>query len=355
MKNRQQLQSTIKFLLSADRSTLTAGLYVPVICIALALNGMTSAATYVVSPNTPGTIQALINFVVQPGDIIQLEAGTYSLPDAILVDGGKSVDIRGTVDASSGNLLTILDGGGAHRVIRTYSGSSKFSRLVLQNGANGASGGNDHGGAITVGGGSPVFENCIVRRSGAGYGGGVYVANGAPVFENCLFTENNACAGGGIAVSGGSPTIRGCTVTGNTAGCGTVGGGLWSIGSPQVVNSQICGNSPNQVAGGFADLGGNCLATICGDCVDSDGDGVPDYLDRCAGGDDRDDFDGDGIPNACDCRSDLNSDGKTDGTDLGLVLALWGSSNALADINGDGIVSGADLGKLLNAWGPCTN
>jgi hypothetical protein len=130
---------------------------------------------------------------------------------------------------------------------------------------------------------------------------------------------------------------------------------LWSIGSPQVVNSQICGNSPNQVAGGFADLGGNCLATICGDCVDSDGDGVPDYLDRCAGGDDRDDFDGDGIPNACDCRSDLNSDGKTDGTDLGLVLALWGSSNALADINGDGIVSGADLGKLLNAWGPCTN
>jgi len=355
MKDRQHLQSTMQSIFSAERSIFTTGLYAPAICVALALNGITSAATYVVSPNTPGTIQALIDFVVQSGDIIQLEAGIYSLPDAILVDGGKSVEIRGAVDVSSGNLLTILDGGGTHRVIRTYSGSSKFSRLVLQNGANGASGGNDHGGAITVGGGTPSFENCIVRRSGAGYGGGLYVANGAPVFENCLFTENSACAGGGIAVSGGSPVIRGCTVTGNNAGCGTVGGGLWSIGSPQVINSRICGNSPNQVAGGFADLGGNCLATICGDCADSDGDGVPDYLDRCPGEDDRYDFDGDGIPDACDCRSDLNSNGKTDGTDLGVLLALWGTSNALADINGDGIVSGADLGNLMVTWGPCTN
>ena len=125
-------------------------------------------------------------------------------------------------------------------------------------------------------------------------------------------------------------------------------------GAPQVVGSQICSNSPStQIYGGYVDLGGNCVAPQCSGCADSDGDGVPDYLDTCPGGDDSDDFDGDGIPDACDCREDLSSDGVIDGTDLGLILALWGSSNSLADINGDGIVDGADFAELLGSWGPC--
>jgi hypothetical protein len=313
------------------------------------------AETYVVAPSTPGTIQALINFVVQSGDIIQLQAGTYSLPDAILIDGGKTIEIRGIVDPTSGSPLTLLDGQGTHRVVRNYSGNSTFSALVLQNGSNGASGGNDHGGAVTVGGGSPTFRDCVIRSSGAGYGGGAYIAGGSPTFENCLVTANGACAGGGIAVSGGSPIIRNCTITGNNAGCGNVGGGLWSIGSPQVLGSKVCGNTPNQTAGGFSDLGGNCFAADCATCIDSDGDGVPDYLDRCPGGDDRIDTDGDGIPDACDCMADLSADGTIDGTDLGIIVALWGSSSVFADITGDGIVDGADLATVLVGWGPCTN
>jgi hypothetical protein len=321
--------------------------------LALGIPGAAFAATYVVGPSTPGTIQALINLVVQNGDVIQLQAGTYSLPDAILIDGNKSVEIRGEVDPSTGNPLTVLDGQGTHRVIRTYSGNSVLSGLILQHGANGASGGNDHGGAITVGGGSPIFRNCIVRLSSASYGGGAYVAGGSPTFDGCLFTANGACAGGGIAVSGGSPAIRNSKLTENTAGCGAVGGGLWSIGSPQVFNSQICGNTPNQTAGGYNDLGGNCFAPACSGCADSDADGVLDYLDRCPGGDDRVDTNGNGIPDACDCRLDLNADGSVDGTDLGLILALWGTSNHLADINDDGVVNGGDLALVLGGWGPC--
>ncbi len=48
--------------------------------------------------------------------------------------------------------------------------------------------------------------------------------------------------------------------------------------------------------------------------------------------------------------ADLNHDGVVDGSDLGLLLAVWGSDDSAADLNGDGIVDGADLGLLLAAW-----
>jgi len=53
------------------------------------------------------------------------------------------------------------------------------------------------------------------------------------------------------------------------------------------------------------------------------------------------------------CAGDLNSDGVTDGQDLALMLAVWGTNNALADLNNDGIVDGADLAALLGTWGFC--
>ena len=48
---------------------------------------------------------------------------------------------------------------------------------------------------------------------------------------------------------------------------------------------------------------------------------------------------------------DLNGDGFVNGTDLGIFLALWGTSDASADLNGDGIVNGGDLGLLVANWG----
>jgi hypothetical protein len=47
---------------------------------------------------------------------------------------------------------------------------------------------------------------------------------------------------------------------------------------------------------------------------------------------------------------DLNGDGAVDGSDLGVLLAAWGTSDALADLNDDGVVDGADLGVLLANW-----
>lgn len=50
---------------------------------------------------------------------------------------------------------------------------------------------------------------------------------------------------------------------------------------------------------------------------------------------------------------DLNDDGSVDGSDLGLLLAMWGMPSPQdGDFNDDGSVDGADLGLLLSNWGP---
>jgi hypothetical protein len=48
--------------------------------------------------------------------------------------------------------------------------------------------------------------------------------------------------------------------------------------------------------------------------------------------------------------ADLNCDGAVNGTDLGILLAQWGTGGS-ADLNRDGTVNGDDLGQLLGAWG----
>jgi len=47
---------------------------------------------------------------------------------------------------------------------------------------------------------------------------------------------------------------------------------------------------------------------------------------------------------------DINGDGIVDGSDLGLLLSLWGTDSPQADLNGDGIVDLSDLNILLSNW-----
>jgi len=53
------------------------------------------------------------------------------------------------------------------------------------------------------------------------------------------------------------------------------------------------------------------------------------------------------------CVGDLNGDGSVGGDDLGLLLAVFGTSDAAADLDGDGNVGGGDLGLILSGWGLC--
>ncbi len=53
------------------------------------------------------------------------------------------------------------------------------------------------------------------------------------------------------------------------------------------------------------------------------------------------------------CGSDMNGDGQTNSSDLGTLLALWGTDDDGADLNNNGVVNSSDLAILLAAWGPC--
>ena len=55
------------------------------------------------------------------------------------------------------------------------------------------------------------------------------------------------------------------------------------------------------------------------------------------------------------CPADVNHDHSVDGTDLTIILGMWGSNGSPlgADINGDGTVNGLDLTFVLSGWGIC--
>ena len=95
---------------------------------------------------------------------------------------------------------------------------------------------------------------------------------------------------------------------------------------------------------------GKAIIEWSADCND---DGIVDYGQILDGT--FDDEDMNGVPDVCEtCVGDLDDDDAVGASDLGILLAAWGTdggSNTRVDINGDGTVSGADLAYILSYWG----
>ncbi len=114
-----------------------------------------------------------------------------------------------------------------------------------------------------------------------------------------------------------SVTLTNCTFSGNNA---SSGGGMYNDNSnPSLTDTTVCGNTPDQIYGGWTDNGGNIVADEC----------------------------------PIDCP-DLDGDGEVKVSDLLILLAAWGPCDGCAaDLDGDGEVKVADLLILIGAWGPC--
>jgi hypothetical protein len=227
----------------------------------------------------------------------------------------------------------------------------------------------------------------ISNNTAGGDGGGMFAARRAIlIMENCAVDGNAATAGdgGGIMnVRDSTATLVGCTLSDNTAGGS--GGGVFTgeddasdVSVTSVTDLALCGNTPENIGGTQPTGSIQCNSTLvdCSDCTDTDGDGIPDFLDVCATGDDTIDSDGDGTPDACDncpndpektepgncgcgvvdttLAGDLDCDGDVDAADFALLRNQIGVDNlgcTGSDINGDGEVNGADLAYILSLWG----
>ena len=186
--------------------------------------------------------------VASDGDVIQLSAETYA--EGSTIDTlGKAIVIRGVID-DAGAPLTILDGGGSHRVIQCQRGewgSTAFSNLLIRNGRD------TNGAGMYNKASSPTLTDCVfVDNQCIARGGGMYnEKESSPTLIRTRFIRNRASSGGGIYnFDGSSPTLADCRLEGNSAPF--VGGGMtnWKACSPILTRCAFVDNTSDDSPGG---------------------------------------------------------------------------------------------------------
>ena len=337
----------------------------------LSLAFVGTSATIADTINVPGdqpTIAAAISASVN-GDVINIDAGIYN--EHSLNPNGKAITIR----SASGNLDVTIDANGGGSVFVIDSGETSgtvIKDLIITGGSNNFGGG---GGGISMRISSPTISGCTISGNeavGIGTGGGIHCTDGSsPTITNCMIIDNSAYRGGGIYCNLHShAVISGCTISGNEASDGggicfasysnstisnceisnnyaSYGGGIYCVyqSSPTITNcmiidnsayegggircydnsnatigdSEVCGNTPDQIDGSYNDAGGNTVDDEC-------------HGESCA---------------------DLNNSGVTDIEDLLLLIGYWGTSDGDCDADGDTDIE--DLLYLIGSWGnSCT-
>jgi hypothetical protein len=91
--------------------------------------------------------------------------------------------------------------------------------------------------------------------------------------------------------------------------------------------------------------GSDAFVTKINAFLDSDGDGVPDPLDICPGGDDNVDSDGDGVPDFCDVCPGFNdaADADGDGVPDGCDNCVANANPTQTDSDGDAVGDACDI------------
>lgn len=161
-----------------------------------------------------------------------------------------------------------------------------------------------------------TFLHCTAAESG-----GAIDCEVAAEFTDLDIRQCSAGEGGGLFLGPyGSIELDTCTIAQSQAG---IGGGVFIIdglaGEVAVVDTLLCANMVDDIAGPYEDLGGNAFEDTC----------------------------------PWNCTEDITGDGIVGTSDLLVVLARWGTDSSSADINQDGIVGVDDLLLIIVAWGPC--
>lgn len=175
------------------------------------------------------------------------------------------------------------------------------------------------GGGLHVQGGSLSMDNVIVTDCvAAEHGGGAVLVDVSAEWFTTTVRRCEAESGGGMWSQGGDVRVSQSRFQHNDAALS--GGGIEAIGlGLSLFAVEVCANSPEQIAGGYADLGGNSVQT------------------------------------ACACASDVDGNGVVDISDLLVVVSEWGicEMGCAGDTNGDGRIDADDLLMVISLWGPC--
>ena len=352
-------------------------------CADVDSNGLPDACQVVSVPGDFPTIQAAINGVPAGSyRVIALAPGTY--PGPINLDG-KRVAIMG-----SGAATTIIDGtGGADTSVVRAVGEPAGARIdgvTIRGGQTGSPlpglPSARVGGGIFGDGSALVVSNCVIEGNVAGFGAGAYFRDCTGAVIDCIVRNNSAVGeGGGLQISAGSMGVERTLVEDNIAS--GRGGGIHLTNGDMVLRQvDIIGNHSGSVVGGLSFITLTTLdsppgALLVEDCtiegntavVAQGGVGILDDTPQT----DQVIFSGTraclnspspnisgqwfnaGGNEICDCRPDINFDGRIDGVDLAALLSQWGpaTQSSTCDFNGSGAVDATDLSFLLAAWGEC--
>jgi hypothetical protein len=218
--------------------------------------------------------------------------------------------------------------------------------------------------AATAGASNPVVNDLdlvVTSPSGTVYRGNVF-SGGVSTPGGTRDIRNNVEQ---VHVNQPSPgswtiTVAGTAVNQQQQGFALVVSGDLSAcddgGNPADCNGNGVPDACEIAEGTLLDCDEDGVADECqiasGDAIDCDRNGL---IDACEIADAPGlDANGDGLLDLCGIlRGDLNNDGVVDGSDLGILLAIWGTVNPpLGDLDGNGVIDGGDLGLMLANWGP---
>ncbi|MGD8586633.1 MAG: choice-of-anchor Q domain-containing protein, partial [Chloroflexota bacterium] len=179
-------------------------------------------------------------------------------PTQVIIAIETTFTVSSDTSIDGGGLIT-LSGLQANRIFIVNSGITlTLDNITLDNGT--AASGN--GGTISNAG-NLVMTNSILQNSHApaGWGGGIFNTGSLTLRDSQLLsnvTGAGAYAGGAISNSGGDVLLDSVLVQDNHAG---YGGGIDSVGSLTVLNSEITNNFADDALGGGLTLGGTITIT----------------------------------------------------------------------------------------------
>lgn len=191
------------------------------------------------------TIQAAIS-AASSGDIISIEAGTYSESD---IDVNQNLTIQG-----QGATSTIVDGGGSGTVFTIDANFTvTLQSMTIQNGYAI----NDGGGIYNDGGTVTLSQSTLLGNSAGGIGGGIFNASASMLtISQSTLSGNSATDGGGIFNDGTVTLINSTLSDDSTSSSDGIGGGIFNVGAATLSNSTIAGNAATYGGGIANDFGG---------------------------------------------------------------------------------------------------